>query len=87
MHDGALDDALETQRRLGVHIVGSGDLRGVVLDEVGQRLAQIIHIGRTGTQHFGSAGVVKQCKQQMFHGDELMALLARFHKGHVQADF
>ena len=39
MHDGALDNALKTQRGLGVHIVVTCHLRRVVLDEVGQGLA------------------------------------------------
>ena len=38
-------------------------------------------------QHLGCAGVIEQCKQQMLHGDELVALLAGLNKGHVQADF
>src|SRR3989344_4528880 len=33
------------------------------------------------------AGVIEQCKQQMLHGDELVALLTGLNKGHVQADF
>ncbi len=87
VHDGALDHALETQRGLRIDVVGTGNLRGVVLDEIRQRLAQVIHIGRACAQHFGRAGIVKQGKQQVLHGDELVALLARFDKGHVQADF
>ena len=87
MHDGALDDALKTQRGLGVHIVIARHLRGVVLDEIGKRLAQVINIGRAGTQHFGSTGVVQQGQQQVFHGDELVALLPGLDEGHVQADF
>ncbi|MCY1166207.1 hypothetical protein D9M73_61300 [compost metagenome] len=87
MHDGALDHALETQRGLRIHVIGARHLGGVVLDEVGQRLAQIINIGGAGAQHLGRTGVVQQGKQQVFHGNELVALLARFDKGHVQADF
>jgi Flp pilus assembly protein protease CpaA len=49
MHDGALNDALKTQRGLGVHIVVTRHLRRVVLDEVGKGLAQIIDVGRAGT--------------------------------------
>jgi hypothetical protein len=87
VHDGALDDALEAQRGLGVHLVGARHLGRVVLDEVGQRLAQVVDVGRTGAQHLGGAGVVQQRKQQMLHGDELVALLPGLDKGHVQADF
>ena len=87
VHDGALDDALEAQRGLGVHLVGASHLGGVVFDEVGQRGPKVVDVGRTRAQHFGCAGVIKQCKQQMLHGDELVALLAGLNKGHVQADF
>ena len=45
MHDGALDHALETERGLRIDIVAAGNLRRVVLDEIGKRLAQVIHIG------------------------------------------
>jgi len=87
MHDGALDNALETQCGLGINVIITGNLRGVVLDKVGQRLTQVIHIGRTCAQDFGSAWVVEQGQQQVLHGDELVALLAGLYKGHVQANF
>ena len=87
MHDGALDDALKTQRGLGVHIVVARHLGSVVLDEVGKGLAQVIDVGRTRAQNFGSTGVVEQGQQQVFHGDELVALLPGLDEGHVQADF
>ncbi|MPM23802.1 hypothetical protein SDC9_70276 [bioreactor metagenome] len=87
VHDGALDHPLETQRGLRVHLIGAGNLRGVVFDEIGERSAQIINVCGARAQHFGCAGVVKQCEQQVLHGDELVALLAGLHKGHVQADF
>jgi hypothetical protein len=87
VHDGALDHALEAQRGLGIDVVAAGHLRGVVLDEVGQRLAQVVDIGGAGAQHLGRAGIVEQGQQQMLHGDEFMALLSRLDKRHVQADF
>ena len=52
-----------------------------------QSLAQIIDIGRACAQHFGSTGVVQQGQQQVFHGDELVALLSGLDEGHVQANF
>jgi hypothetical protein len=76
-----------TRWKPSVGWVGASDLGGVVLDEVGQRLAQVLHIGRTGPQDFGRTGVVEQGQQQVLHGDELVALLPRFDEGHVQADF
>jgi len=62
VHDGALNDALKTKRGLGIDFVSAGDLRRVVFDEVRQRFAQVIDVGRTGAQHFSGAGVVKQCQ-------------------------
>ena len=87
MHDGALNHALKTQRRLSIYIVCAGHLGRVVFDEVGQRLAQVLDIRRAGSQNFGSAGVVQQCQQQVLDGDEFMPLLTRFHKRHMQTDF
>ena len=58
MHDGALDDALKTERGLGIDFFGACNLRRVVFDEIGQRLAQIVDVGRASAQHFGGAGVV-----------------------------
>ena len=39
------------------------------------------------SQNFRGARVVQQSEQQMFHGDELVALLPGLYEGHVQADF
>ena len=58
MHDGALDHALKSQCGLGINFLSAGNLRGVVFDEIGQRLTQIVNIGGAGAQHFGGAGVV-----------------------------
>ena len=48
MHDGALDDTLKAQRGLGIDFVCASDLRRVVLDEIGQGLAQIVDVGGAG---------------------------------------
>ena len=78
---------LKAQRGLGIDVVRSRHLRRVVLDKCRQGLAQIVDVGGTGPQYFGRAGVVQQSEQQVFYGDELVALLARLDKGHMQADF
>ena len=49
MHDGALYHALETQRRLSVHIVSARYLWCIVFYEVGQRFTQVLNIGRAGS--------------------------------------
>ena len=87
VHDGALDDALEAQRGLGVDFFGAGDDRGVFLDEARQALAQLVDVGGAGAQHLGCRRVVEQRKQQVLHRDELVTLLSGLDKGHVQADF
>jgi hypothetical protein len=87
VHDGALNHPLKAQRGLGIHIVSARYLGRVVFDEMGERLAQIIDLRCAGAQHLCGAGVIQQSQQQMLHGDELMPLLTRLHKGHVQTDF
>jgi hypothetical protein len=75
MQDGALDDALEAQGRLGVDFVAAGDGGRVLADEVGQFLAQVVDVGGAGPQHLGGRWVVEQRQQQVLDGDELVALL------------
>ena len=87
MKDGALDDALETERRLGVDVVLAGDRRRVFVDEVVEVLAQDIRFGAAGAQCVGRRRIGDQREQEVFDGDELVALLARLDEGHVQADF
>ena len=58
MHDGALDNALKSQSGLGIDFLCACNLRGVVFDEIGQRLTQIVNIGGASAQHLGGAGVV-----------------------------
>jgi len=59
MHDGPLNDPLETQCGLGVHLFRADHLRRVVFDEIAQCSSQIVNIGSTGAQHFGRTGVVQ----------------------------
>ena len=87
MHDGALDHALEAQRRLSIHFIRAGHRRRIVGDEVGQRLAQVIDIDRASTQHFCRRWIIQQRKQQVLHRNELMTRLSSLDKGHVQTDF
>jgi hypothetical protein len=83
MHDGALNDALKSQRRLGIDFAGSWHCGRVVADKISQRLAQIVNIYRTGAQNFGSGRIVQQCQQQMLDRNEFMTCLSSFDKGHV----
>jgi len=87
MHDGALNDPLKTQSGLGIDFLGARYLRRVVFDKVAQRLAKIIQIGRTSSQHLSSGGVVQKGQQQVLNRDEFVALLPSLNEGHVQAHF
>ena len=87
MQDGALDNALESQRRLGVNLLGSGHSRSVFGHKAGEALAQFVDVGGASAQYLGSGGIVQQRQQQMLDGDELMAFLPCLDKSHVQADF
>ena len=83
MHDGPLNDPLKAKRGLGINIIGPLDDWRVIRDKLGERLAQIIHVGRAGLQNLGSRGVIEQRKQQMLHRDELVPLLSSLNEGHV----
>ena len=87
MQDGALDDALEADRRLGVHFVVARQDRGMGSDEIGQRRAQFVDVGAAGAQHMRGGGVVQHGEQQVLHRDELVPFLASFDERQVQADF
>ncbi len=87
VQDGALDDALETERRLGVDVVLAGNRRRVFVDEIGQILAQRLGLGAAGAQRLGRRRIIDQRQQQVLDGDELVTLLPCFDKSHVQADF
>jgi len=83
VHDRALDHTLEAERRLGVDLARAGHGRGVVTDEIGQGLAQVVDIDRACTQDFSGRGIVEERKQQVLHGNELVPCLSGFDKGHV----
>jgi len=58
VQDGALDHALEAQRRLGVDLAVGGDPRCLLGDVLRQVLAQLVHVGAAGAQHLGGGRVV-----------------------------
>ncbi len=87
MEDGALDHALEAERRLRIDLLAARNGRRVVVDEGQQLLAQAFDVGGAGTQDFRRGWIVQQRQQQMLDSDELVALLAGLDKRHVQADF
>jgi hypothetical protein len=63
---GALDDALEAGRRLGILVVAGDEIVELGVD-VGQHgLLELIEIDIAGAHHGGGVGVVDQREQQVF---------------------
>ena len=87
MQNCALDHPLKTQCRLCIDFAIARDDRRVLLDKFGQRLFQFIDFGHTGFQHLLRGRIFQQRQQQVLDGDELVTLLPRFDKGHVQTNF
>ncbi len=87
MQDRALDDALETERGLGIDFLGARDRGSVRGDEVSERFPQFLDVGSAGAQHFRGRRIVQQREQQVLDGDELVPLLARLYERHVETDF
>ncbi len=87
VQDRALDDALESLRRLGVRVRVRRQARRVLVDEVGQDAAQLLEIDAAGLEHLGGGRIVQHREQQVLDGDELVLLLPGFDKSHVEGDF
>ena len=87
MEHGPLQDALEAQRRLHVVLVVARHARRRLVDELGQLPAQLGDVRVAGLQDFVDPGNVEQREQQVLHGHELVALVARVLERFVQAEF
>jgi hypothetical protein len=72
VHDGALDHALEAQRRLRVAGVVLGEDRHRLGDDVAQVLPEAAVVGAAGLQHLHGRRVVEQRQQQVLDRHELM---------------
>lgn len=86
MQDRPLQNALESQRWLGLAVVIRRQQRRRLVKEVFQLLAQSIKIRATSTQDLKGCRVVRQRQQQVLHGQELMSLLAGFLESEVQRE-
>src|SRR4029079_12807052 len=73
--------------RLSVDLAGPGDCRRVLHHEVGQRLLQLVDLGRARLQFLRSRRVVAEREQQVLDRDELVALLSSLDEGHMKTDF
>ena len=87
MQDGTLNHALKAKCRLGIDFAIARDNRCMLLDKFNQGFFEFIDFRRARFQHFLCRWIFQQRKQQMLDGNELVTLLPRFDKCHVQADF
>ena len=87
VQDRALDDALETLGRLRVRVGMGRQTRRVLVDEVGEDATQLVEIDAAGLQHLRCRRIVEHREQQVLDGDELMLLLPRLDKSHVEGNF
>ncbi len=73
MDRGALDHALESGGRNGLRPLDVGDEgRQVVIDEIDQRLAQLVEIDGAGLHDAGRVGFVDQRQQEVFQRGEFV---------------
>ena len=61
--------------------------RRVLADEIGQDAAQLLEVDAAGLQDLGRRRVVEHREQQVLDGDELVLLLPRLDKSHVEGNF
>ncbi|MNJ58172.1 hypothetical protein D3C77_537950 [compost metagenome] len=88
MEDGALQNALEAQRRLGfpLLVMRRNQRRGRI-DELPEVMTQLVQVGPTSTQHTGCRLVIQQGKQQVFDSHELVTFGPRLLEGQIEGDF
>ena len=91
MEHGALQHALETQRRLhvgrGFVVFLVAQPRRRVVDELLELAAQPDEVGAARLQRFDHLRRIEQREQQVLDGDELVTLLARALERVVQTIF
>jgi len=83
VQDRALNDALKAERRLGVDFAIRRNARRLLADMLRQLLAQLVHVGAAGAQDLGGGRVVEKREEEVFDGNELVALLTRLDERHV----
>ena len=87
MDDGALDDALETRRRLGILIVTRHQVAEFVIDIIGDCLAQCVEIDVARAHDSCRIGIVYQCQQEVLQGRIFVMALIGQRQSLVQGFF
>jgi hypothetical protein len=87
MKHGALDNALETSRGLGILAVFNDEGQQFFVDIFPQGLAKDFGVDIAGLQNLGRIGVVYQSKEEMFERGIFMMTIARELDGAVQGLF
>ena len=87
VHDGAMDDALEAGRRLGLRGL-LGDKRAEIVVEIARDArAQRLEVDRAGAHDRGGVAVVQKSKQQMLERRVLVATLVGGFQSAMQRAF
>src|SRR5215467_14581792 len=87
MDDGALDDALETGRRLGVLVAFADQVLELGFEIRRQAAAQLVEIDVAGAHDGGRILIVEQCQQQVFQRGVFMVPLVGQRQRAVQGLF
>ena len=86
--DGALDDALEAGRRLGVgHRLVDGEAAELFVEEGLEGVAQLVDIDVAGAQHRHRVLILGERQQEMLEGGQLMLATVGMGEGPVQCLF
>jgi hypothetical protein len=83
----ALDDALEADSGLRIHLLFTRNSRRMLINKRCDNLAQLIDIHAARAQHLCGRSIVQHGEQQVLDGNEFMAFLPGLDKRHVQTDF
>ena len=84
MNGGALDDALETRRRLGLAHLADDHAGEFAVDELGQIPAQLLDIHAAGAQYGHRVLVLGQGKQKVLERGVFVKALGGQRQGAVQ---
>ena len=84
---GALQYALEAQRRLHLAVFVVGQARRGAIEVFVERVLELVEVGAAGPQDLAHLGGVEDGEQQVLDRQELVTGLTRLGKGLVQTEF